>query len=90
MSELVHEIWEFTENGMILHACCLAGLRGEEQRRYLGDQSRLLTTFRAANHFDAMTFYHRYLGREAYTTPYEQDHLPYPAEWWQGQLSAGE
>src|SRR4029077_9586490 len=47
MRKLVHEIWEFTDDGMTLHACCLAGPRGEDCRRSLGPDARLLTTFEA-------------------------------------------
>ena len=81
MNELVHEIWESTENGMVLDSCCLAGPLGDGARQYLAENARLLTTFRAGSHFEAMTFYHRYLGREAYTTPFDWDYEPYPAEW---------
>jgi hypothetical protein len=35
MAVLVHEVWETVCDGMILHACCLAGPRGEGCRRNL-------------------------------------------------------
>jgi hypothetical protein len=82
MSRLVHEIWEeTTDDGMILHSCCLAGVLGAECRKSLAPNARLLSTFEAGSHFEAMTIYHEYLDREKYTTIYEQDYLPYPREW---------
>ena len=43
--------------------------------------ARLLTTFEAGSHFEAMTVYNRYLGRETYTTNEAWDYQPYPDEW---------
>ena len=39
----------------------------------------MLTTFETGNHFEAMTVYNRYLGRETYTTNEAWDYQPYPA-----------
>ena len=81
MSKLVHEVWEEISGGMVLHTCCLSGPRGEGCRRTLALGCRLLITFEAGSHFEAMTAYHRYLDREAYTTDQVWDHQLYPAEW---------
>jgi hypothetical protein len=54
----------------------------------LEPDARLLTTFEAASHFEAMTIYHRYLGREGYQKVLEEDSLPYPAEWYHEQNAA--
>jgi hypothetical protein len=81
MAMLVHEVWEEIDNGMVLHSCSYAGPMGEEQRKMLAPTARLLTTFKAGSHFEAMTIYHRYLGREAYTTDQSWDYEPYPQEW---------
>src|SRR5262245_38884134 len=81
MAVLVHEVWETVSDGMVLHACCLAGPLGDGCRRNLEPGARLLTTFEAGSHFDALTFYNRYLGREAYTTNEPWDYKPYPDEW---------
>lgn len=89
MRKLIHEIWECTEEEMVLHTCCLAGPRGEECRLLMDGSARLLTTFKAGSHFEAMTFYNRYLGREKYTTNPDYDHEQYPAEWHNEQQSAG-
>jgi len=66
---------------MVLHTCCLAGPRGDGCRRTLAPGARLLATFEAGSHFDAMTAYHCYLGREPYTTDQPWDYQAYPAEW---------
>ena len=81
MSKLLHEVWEEIDGGMVLHTCCMAGPRGEGCRRLLALGCRLLTTFEASSHFEAMTVYHCYLSREAYTTAQAWDHQPYPDEW---------
>jgi hypothetical protein len=81
MAVLVHEVWEAVSGGMILHACCLAGPRGDGCRQHLEPGARLLTTFEAGSHFEAMTIYNRYLGREPYATNEPWDYQPYPDEW---------
>ena len=52
MAALVHEIWETTEDGMVLHTCCMAGSLGAACRETLASNSRLLITFVAGCHFD--------------------------------------
>ncbi|MBL8822643.1 MAG: hypothetical protein JNJ77_08660 [Planctomycetia bacterium] len=59
----------------------MAGPRGDGQRAFLEPGARLLTTFKAGSHFEAMTIYHNYLGREKYTTSEPWDYEPYPDEW---------
>lgn len=81
MSNLLHEVWEEVSDGVVLHTCCLSGPLGEGCRRRLEPGARLLTTFEAGSHFEAMTLYHRYLDRGAYTTDQAWDYEPYPAEW---------
>jgi hypothetical protein len=81
MRKLVHEIWEEVETDGTTYTCCFAGQKGEACRRMLGANARLLTTFEAGSHFEAMTFYNRYLGYERYTTDQAGDYEPYPDEW---------
>ena len=82
MPNLVHEIWEEVEpSGMVLHTCCLSGPRGEACRGALAPAARLLTTFEAGSHFEAMTTYNHYLGREKYITDQVWDYQPYPDKW---------
>ncbi|MBX9627876.1 MAG: hypothetical protein K2X82_29020 [Gemmataceae bacterium] len=85
MASLVHEVWEESVDGMVLHTCCRAGPRGDGCRSFLAPGARLLATFEAGSHFEAMAIYHRLLGREAYTSDYETDHEPYPEEWLEEQ-----
>ena len=47
----------------------------------LAANASLLTTFEAGSHFEAMTFYNRYLGHKKYITDQEWDCQPYPEEW---------
>jgi hypothetical protein len=87
MAILIHEIWqEVGESGMVLHTCCLAGVMGEGCRSTVAPNARLLTTFEAGSHFEAMTIYNRFLGREAYSTDQSWDYEPYPAEWRERQV----
>lgn len=60
---------------------CLAGPHGDDARRMLEPGSRLLCTFSAGSHFEAMQEYHAILGREPYTTEHEWDYQPYPHDW---------
>jgi hypothetical protein len=87
MAILVHEVWrQVSDSGMVLHTCCLAGTIGERCRRTLSRNAQLLTTFEAGSHFEAMTIYNRFLGRERYTTNQSWDYEPYPAEWRERQV----
>lgn len=81
MAKLIHEIWEEVIDGMVLHTCCLAGPRGNDCRTTLATKARLLTTFDADSHFEAMVTYNRLLGREDYSTDQPRDHQSYPVEW---------
>jgi hypothetical protein len=66
---------------MVLHTCCLAGPQGDDCRHTLAPNARLLTSFEAGSHFEAMTIYHRGLGREPYSTNEAWDYEPYPEDW---------
>src|SRR5262249_3238699 len=81
MAALAHEVWEEFSDGMVLHTCCLAGPPGDRCREQLAPEARLLTTFEATSHFEAMKIYHSYLGRAGYITNQASDHEPYPDEW---------
>lgn len=82
MSRLIHEIWEeMDESGMVLHSCCLAGKMGSEARALLKPNARLVATFEAGCHFEAMTIYNERIGREKYTTNEDWDRHSYPESW---------
>jgi hypothetical protein len=54
---------------------------GEDCRSTLAPGARLLQTFEAGSHFEAMTLYNSLLGREVYTTEQPWVYEPYPEEW---------
>lgn len=86
--KLLHEVWEDQqEDGQWLPSICLAGPRGAEFRESLSKKARLINRIEAASHFEAMTEYHRLLGREPYATKHEWDRCDYPAEWFLEQSS---
>ena len=80
MAVLIHEVWEETTDGMVLHTCCLAGQMGDGCRSTLAPDARLIKTFEAGSHYEAMTIYNAFLGREPYTSDQPWDREPYPEE----------
>ena len=86
MAILKHELWFDLDNPDGLPTCCLAGPDGDGARRLLGEGAKLMWTFEAGSHFEAMTKYNQFLGREPYTTNQEWDYTPYPQEWLRRQL----
>lgn len=82
MAILTHEVWEERdENGEVLSSLCLAGPHGDGFRKLLSPSARLVATFQASCHFDAMTRYYAMYDRGEYTTDQAWDHEPYPDEW---------
>jgi len=78
MATLIHEIWEeYDEHGQPLPGVCHAGPGGDGFRKLLAPNARLVRTFEAGSHFEAMTIYYRLYGWGEYTTDYE----PYPQAW---------
>jgi hypothetical protein len=82
MATLKHEVWRDSDG---LPMCCLAGPDGDNARRLLGENASLVSTIEAGSHFEAMTKYNEFLGREPYTSTQASDHAPYPDEWLQRQ-----
>jgi hypothetical protein len=80
MVRLVHEIWVSAEGN---EGCVLAGPGGEETRKlWFVANARLLHTFEAGSHLEAMRYYNAYLGREPYVSAYpSEDAAPYPEDW---------
>lgn len=79
---LLHEVWEdFGDEGESLPCLVYSGRLGDEARSLLSPQARLLTTFEAGSHFEAMTIYHKLMGWGKYFTAQPWDDQPYPAEW---------
>jgi len=61
---------------------------GDRARASLAPGARLALVFHASSHFDAMTKYHAYLERPAYTTDQPWDLEPYPRQWIAEQQAA--
>ncbi len=76
-----HEIWEDAEG---LTTLCLADERGDACRQLLEPGSKLIHTFFASSHYDAMTIYYQFMDWGVYTTKFEADkdrykkHSTYP------------
>lgn len=82
---LVHEIWaepnlDNPDCGE-LFSCCLAGPGGDEARALNSPAARLVGTFEAGSHFEAMTTFNQRVYGQSYSTDQKRDHEPYPAEW---------
>lgn len=78
MDKLLHEIWEDIEG---LSGLILAGEQGEAARKLFQEEGKkLVHTFYASSHFEAMTIYYAYYEWGEYSTIYEYDKLPY-SEW---------
>lgn len=75
MDKLLHEIWEDSEG---LPGLILAGEKGEAARKLFEEEGmKLVHTFYASSHFEAMTIYYGYYKWGEYITVYEYDKLPY-------------
>ena len=69
-----HEVWEDPEG---LTTLCLADKRGDDCRKLLEPDSKLIHTLYASSHYDAMTIYYKFMNWGIYTTEFEVDKLPY-------------
>ena len=79
---LTHEVWQdFDGEGKSLPGLCLSGALGDAFRASLGPKARLLATFEARTHFEAMTVYYRLMDWGEYTSDQAWDFQPYPEEW---------
>lgn len=70
----MHEVWEDDEGKTML---CFADKSGDESRNLLEPGSKLIHTFLASSHYEAMTIYYKYMNWGVYTTEYEIDKEPY-------------
>ena len=69
-----HEVWEDVEG---LTTLCLADERGNDCRNLLEPGSKLIHSFYADSHFEAMTIYYKFMDWGIYTTEFEIDKQPY-------------
>lgn len=74
MSSLKHEVWRDEEGKTML---CYAGELGEQARQTLEPNSKLIHTFYASSHYEAMTVYYQFMDWGEYTTEFEVDKQPY-------------
>jgi hypothetical protein len=58
------------------------------RKSFVQDGARLVWTFEAGSHFEAMTRFNDHFGREPYTTDQHSDREPYPEEWLMVQRGA--
>lgn len=78
---MLHELW-VDRNG--LDTFCLAGLHGNETRALLDEPAELVWTVEASSHFEAMTLYYAFRGRDQYTTDHpEWDRVSYRDHGWE-------
>jgi len=77
MASLLHEVWKH-EGGM---AVCLAGGDGHAMRASLGDGARLVATFEASSHGEAMSKYYAVCDLGTYKPLDASAFEPYPEEW---------
>ncbi len=77
--KLKHELWEEKNGEELLF--CLAGHHGEDARKSLSPDAKLIWMVQAEGHFEAMTKYYEFMGWGEYRTAFEQDKMPYPEEW---------
>ena len=80
MATLKLEVW-IGDDGQ--PGCCLAGPAGDPARKLFAEDgpAMLVWTFEAGSHYEAMSKYHQYLGREPFATDHAADFEPYPEEW---------
>jgi hypothetical protein len=92
MEMMLHEVWQDAgDDGQLLPGCCLAGPDGDAFRQSLSSGARLIHTFEAGSHLEAMTIYYQLMGWSAYRSTQPADAEPYPPEWLARQrgVSAG-
>ena len=78
--KLKHELWVDEEG---LDMFCLSGKHGDDARKLLGPDAKLIWTVEAGSNFEAMTAYYKFRDRGEYTTDQEWDLQPYPEDWLQ-------
>ncbi len=77
MTLVRHDIWR---DGKGLTMLAFSGDLGEAARAYLAEGSKLIHSFEATSHFDAMTKYYEFMGWGVYEAEFEIDKAPYDLE----------
>jgi hypothetical protein len=81
---LLLEVWlcpDQNNPGEYLPACHYFGPQGDAARALNEPGSFCVLVFRAESHLDGMTYYHRLVDSDTYTTTNESDRQPYPVAW---------
>ena len=84
---LLHELWEWQENGVTLSSFIIAGPHGAEARARLPADAKLAWTAWAVSHCEAMTLLHDRIGPEPHTSDSTSDFEPYPEDMIEAQRS---
>lgn len=74
MTTIKLDIWQNKEG---LTSLCFSGDLGEESRTILEPDSKIIHSFYADSHYDAMTKYYQYMDWGVYTTDFEVDKESY-------------
>lgn len=69
-----HEVWQDNEG---LTTLCLADERGDDCRKLLEPDSKLIHEFYANSHFEAMTIYYKFMDWGTYISDVEMYKEPY-------------
>ncbi|MCB0381463.1 MAG: hypothetical protein KDD24_09420 [Flavobacteriales bacterium] len=77
MAKIKHDIWTNPED---LPMLCFSGELGAESRTLLEPNSKIVHSFYAESHFEAMTIYYEYMDWGVYETEFEVDKEPYNLE----------
>jgi hypothetical protein len=73
-SKVTHQVWQELEGETGL---CFEDTRGDDFRKLLEPGAKLIYTFTAESHFDAMTIYYSFMGWGEYRTDFEIDKVLY-------------
>tara|TARA_R110002096_G_scaffold119088_4_gene257978 strand:+ start:55 stop:327 length:273 start_codon:yes stop_codon:yes gene_type:complete len=74
MTSIRHDIWQDKEG---LTSLCFSGDLGEESRSLLEPDSKIIHSFYADSHFNAMTKYYEYMDWGVYETEFDIDKESY-------------
>ncbi|MDX9791393.1 MAG: hypothetical protein RBT61_11220 [Candidatus Kapabacteria bacterium] len=77
MTSIKHDIWQNKEG---LTSLCYSGNLGEESRRLLEPDSKIIYSFYADSHYDAMKQYYEFMEWGIYETEFEIDKQKYNLE----------
>ncbi len=79
INSIRHDVWVDEEG---LTTLCYAGNLGGESRSTLQGGERLLYSFFANSHYEAMTKYYQFMKWGVYVSEFEEDKLPYNQHEW--------